>query len=496
MGRIKKIICITSIASFAIIASCIGYTYCKTNRHDSVYKISNTFNLNDIPTFSPKDETLTMRADENIYLSNNGNSLIIGKLNDGDRIFTSEQSTDGWCKIIYRGAEAYVKTIGLMRDTTTSFTEINDQLYVIPDSLEVLSVDKSNESKQTVYIQELVTRVAENPNGISKIVKDGNEYYIDTAFLSTEKPIIWTNDEKELVIGAFDGATLWTDCKETGIIGTINWADDIKQLQVGDNGWSKVLYNDQEAYIKTELLAEGIYPIVYEDETGKVTITKEWYENAWCYIAHLEFTDYDRFGTSCANGKYGGGYETTSSAANRLGALLCVNGCYSAPYLGYKVARDGVVCNGGTCYSPGVYSSYTGLLKSAWESGGDAGYVGASLNALVSSGKVTDTFCFGPPILMNGYVKAGSGGGRAQRTFIGTNGEPGDLWVVVSDGRKNDGESSGLTYTQCAKLLKEKGCKLGVPLDGGGSTTMWFNGKVLNAAAGNERAVVDFLYFK
>ena len=44
--------------------------------------------------------------------------------------------------------------------------------------------------------------------------------------------------------------------------------------------------------------------------------------------------------------------------------------------------------------------------------------------------------------------------------------------------------------------LVSKGCTFGVNLDGGGSSTMYFNGKVLNAARGNERAVVDFVYFK
>jgi exopolysaccharide biosynthesis protein len=86
--------------------------------------------------------------------------------------------------------------------------------------------------------------------------------------------------------------------------------------------------------------------------------------------------------------------------------------------------------------------------------------------------------------------------GRAQRTFIGTNGNPGDIWLVVSDGRYNDNESAGLTYDQCSRYLVSKGCVFGVPLDGGGSSTMVFKGQVLNANSKNERAVVDFVYFK
>jgi len=175
-----------------------------------------------------------------------------------------------------------------------------------------------------------------------------------------------------------------------------------------------------------------------------------------------------------------------------------VNGCYSAPYLNYTVVRSGVLCNGSgkNLWCPAVYSNQNGLLQSAWESGGTEGIAGVNIDSLVESGLVTDTFCFGPPILVNGSVTAGSDGSRAQRTFIGTNGNPGDIWIVVSEGRNADGESAGLTYSQCARLLGEKGCIFGVPLDGGGSSTMVFQGKVLNSAKAGQRSIVDFVIFR
>lgn len=67
---------------------------------------------------------------------------------------------------------------------------------------------------------------------------------------------------------------------------------------------------------------------------------------------------------------------------------------------------------------------------------------------------------------------------------------------MVSDGRYNDGESAGLTYHECAKYLKSKGCTQGTALDGGGSSTMVWKGNILNASQSNERAVIDFIYFK
>ena len=118
------------------------------------------------------------------------------------------------------------------------------------------------------------------------------------------------------------------------------------------------------------------------------------------------------------------------------------------------------------------------------------------METVVNNYGVTDTFCFGPRFLVDGNItNIYDSTSRAQRTFIGTNGDPGDIWVVVSDGRHNDGKSAGLTYEQCARYLQSKSCTFGVPLDGGGSSTMVWNGKVLNANK-NQRKVVDFVYFR
>lgn len=290
-------------------------------------------------------------------------------------------------------------------------------------------------------------------------------------------------------------------------IGELTWGNTITRIGIGSNGWDMVMYNNTEAYIshnylstkepaKTTAVTTG-YPKSYSDDTCTITIYREWYENAWCYAAHLEFDDYTRFGTSCANGSYKNGNETTSDAAERLSAILCVNGCYSAPYLDYTVIRSGVLCNGQgrACWIPAVYSANTGLFQSAWFSEGAKNIAGKNVTKLVESGTVTDTFCFGPPILSPNQISKDNNG-RAQRTFVGTNGNPGDIWVVVSDGRYNDGESAGLTYAQCAKYLSNKGCTFGVCLDGGGSSTIVFQGNCLNAANTTERAVVDFVYFK
>ena len=243
-------------------------------------------------------------------------------------------------------------------------------------------------------------------------------------------------------------------------------------------------------------LAASAYPKGYRDNTCTIIVYKEWYENAYVYAAHVRFTDYTRLWVECAKGKYNSGTETTSNAAKRVGAILAINGDYATPGNGassYAIARKGVVCNDKKTYPEGVYNSNTGMLLY----GQSKGISGQQLSELVSTGLVTDTFQFAPVCLLNGVVQGDSSStSRAQRTFIGTNGHPGDIWLCVSDGRSNDGKSSGLNGYQCGAYLKSKGCTLGVPLDGGGSSTIYFNGQVLNAARNGQRAVADFVMFK
>ena len=328
---------------------------------------------------------------------------------------------------------------------------------------------------------------------------------VEPATEPTDIPEIIFNDVDEIVYAISSVNIRFGPGTDYEIVGSLSYGQSIQRTGVGSNGWSRVDLNGEDAYIGSSYLSTTAlasdtsqYPLTYSDATCNITITKEWYENAWCYIAHLQFSDYTRFGTSCANGEYDNGYETTSHAASRLDAIFAVNGCYSAPYLNYTVVRSGELCNGSgkNLWCPAVYSSRNGLLQSAWESGGTPGIAGVNVDSLVDSGLVTDTFCFGPPILVGGSVAAGSDTSRAQRTFIGTNSSPGNIWVVVSEGRNADGESDGLTYIQCARLLAEKGCTFGIPLDGGGSSTMVFQGKVLNSAKAGQRSVVDFVYFK
>lgn len=73
--------------------------------------------------------------------------------------------------------------------------------------------------------------------------------------------------------------------------------------------------------------------------------------------------------------------------------------------------------------------------------------------------------------------KLGSVGGKNPRTAIGYT-KDNEMIMVTVDGR--EGSSVGMTLTQLAGFMKSLGCINAMNLDGGGSTVMFVNGRVVN----------------
>lgn len=73
--------------------------------------------------------------------------------------------------------------------------------------------------------------------------------------------------------------------------------------------------------------------------------------------------------------------------------------------------------------------------------------------------------------------KLGAIGGKNPRTAIGYT-QDGNFIMVAVDGR--EGASVGLTLKELAWFMKSIGCINAMNLDGGGSTVMYVNGRVVN----------------
>lgn len=234
----------------------------------------------------------------------------------------------------------------------------------------------------------------------------------------------------------------------------------------------------------------------YHDDQIDIVLTTMRVENTTVYVADVQIADISLLKTALAGNTYARNLtETTSVQAANTGAILAINGdYYGAQERGY-VLRNGV------------------LYRASAQSGTDALVIGADGNfRIITEGETSaDTLVregawqvltFGPALINGGQVTVSSSDevGRAMtsnpRTAIGQISE-GHYLLVVSDGRTK--ESAGLSLRQLAELMQSLGAQVAYNLDGGGSSTMVFQGRVVNNPTTNgrsirERSVSDIVY--
>ena len=235
----------------------------------------------------------------------------------------------------------------------------------------------------------------------------------------------------------------------------------------------------------------------YSDDNIQVTLTEKTVENTQVYIADITVSSADYLKTAFAQNTYGTNVtaKTSITAANN-NAILAVNGdYYGANSTGY-VIRTGVVYRDTVREdsSNGDLAIYKdGSFKIIYEDE-------ISADQLVKDG-VVNLLAFGPSLVENGEITVDTNSevGRSMasnpRTAIGIIDENHYI-IVVSDGRTS--ESEGLSLYQLAEVMKSYGVKTAYNLDGGGSSTLYFNGQVMNKPTTNgtisERAVSDIVY--
>ena len=235
----------------------------------------------------------------------------------------------------------------------------------------------------------------------------------------------------------------------------------------------------------------------YSDDNIQVSLTEKTVENTQVYIADITLSSSDYLKTALAQNTYGTNVTAkTSVTAAENNAILAVNGdYYGANSTGY-VIRNGVVYRDTVREdsSNGDLAIYKdGSFKVIYEDE-------ISADQLVKNG-VVNLLAFGPSLVEDGEItvdtnsEVGQSMASNPRTAIGIIDENHYI-IVVSDGRTS--ESQGLSLYQLAEVMKSYGVKTAYNLDGGGSSTLYFNGQVINKPTTNgtisERAVSDIVY--
>lgn len=245
----------------------------------------------------------------------------------------------------------------------------------------------------------------------------------------------------------------------------------------------------------TSSTSSGTVIGTYSDSKSKITVTQYRAYDSNIYVADVEVTDGTSILSAFANNTYGRNIiDTTSDMAEENNAVLAINGdYYGARQSGY-VIRNGVVYRNQGSNGEDMVISKDGSLSFISESD-------TTTDSLIQK-QAWQVLSFGPVLVENGEVavtendEVGMAMASNPRTAIGTVAKNHYLFVV-SDGRTS--ESAGLSLYELANFMKSLGATNVYNLDGRGSSTMVFQGEVVNNPTTNgnkisERAVSDILY--
>lgn len=230
----------------------------------------------------------------------------------------------------------------------------------------------------------------------------------------------------------------------------------------------------------------------YITKNIKINITTSEKYDSKIYTADVVISDAKYLKTALAQNSFGLNIkEKTSVMAQNKEAVFAVNGDY------YGANKSGYVIKNGVAYRSTTRSSASTKTDLVIYENGDFGIINETkiTTEELLAQKVMQLFAFGPPLIENSQiavdeddeVSVSSSKGNP-RTAIGII-SPLHYVFVTSDGRT--AESPGLSLYELATVMQENLCVTAYNLDGGGSATMWFNGKVVNKPTADGKTIVE-----
>ena len=234
----------------------------------------------------------------------------------------------------------------------------------------------------------------------------------------------------------------------------------------------------------------------YDD--GQIIISIDAYRgfDSDIYAADIRLSDPAQLKTAFAQDSYGKNVrEQPSATAERVQAILAINGDY------YGAQERGYVLRNGVIYRSSRAKGREDLVIDQDGTFDVIHEQDTQLQALLDAGAV-QVLSFGPALVKNREVSVQAGDLRGKdktcnpRTAIGRV-EGLHYLFVVADGRTE--ASEGLTIPELAEVMKALGADTAYNLDGGGSSCMVFGGRVINhpttsGSRTREREVSDIVY--
>ncbi len=225
------------------------------------------------------------------------------------------------------------------------------------------------------------------------------------------------------------------------------------------------------------------------DENIFSTTTTEMINGQPVKVTHVVINNGSQINGAPANGSYGNGLETSSSAANRLNSTVLINGSHFDYANGKEDLKGGnnIVIVNGTIMKDGTSGGQELLLDN---NGNIYNAKGKTAQELVDDGVKYSFSCHSTQVIVDGDTSPSYLEGNSYKRNVIGQAAPGEYYIITDTTYNN-------RLSDTAEYLKQKGCTNAYSLDQGGSVSLVRDNTLINNPSdeNGERAVGDFLYF-
>lgn len=459
---------------------------------DNICYIKKSKTKDALKIFTQSSDYVITKKKTIIYSLMDDFSQPLYEVEEGDSFLRLYTGKEGYDMVKIDNSIGYIKSNDV--EPSTNLTKKTyEVMYVMNDSIIYNGLSTKTNELGDLNPGEKVLRVETSDLGFSKILtEDLSGYVLTENLIEPAKSFFEINELKyakeDIVFNYIENN------QEHSVIIPKNMY--VKLIESSYMGLDKIEYSGHIGVISSGLLQDKTSVstteefMSYKSDTLEILINRHDKDTRVYWTCEIKTTNPSRqFGTSLSYGDYGGKRQLTSGQVKDNGGIIGINGSgfwyEDGTTYGNIIIKNSKVIKDGYGEHHLMCLDKYGKLFSAPDP--------SSAKDLLDLG-VTNTFMFGPMLIIDGKNAYDTNMGSDPRTAIGMI-KPGHYVLIVADGRRKN-YSKGLSLAQMASIFQEYDCEYAYNLDGGGSATLVFMNEVINRPSdGNERPCADGIYF-
>ena len=202
-------------------------------------------------------------------------SEVLGTLQSGQKVERTGHCNNGWDRIVYDGKEAYV--YGKMLTTNPNEVGMKGSLTSLSQKVNIKSLSETVYAKADANVRQgystaspsigalkagsSATRTGICDNGWSRISYNGRDAFVYSDLLTTKNPNSEVDGVKitavhETVYAVTDANVRESFSVDSKAVGAMKFGENAVRTGICSNGWSRIIYNDKDAYVNSDLLSK------------------------------------------------------------------------------------------------------------------------------------------------------------------------------------------------------------------------------------------------